>query len=93
MTERRMQYSQYKLHYADCDTLAGSYWDDNKSIVVLIPDGRMKASGVRGERYKTVYLNVGDDSEHTYRQGFRAITGENAVKQAKKYYKYVQGIA
>lgn len=90
MTEYRMPYSRYKRSYADCDTLRGSYRADSKSIVVLIPDGRMKSSGVRGERFLTIFLDVGSDPEHTFRQGFRSICFTNAVKQAKRSYKYVK---
>ena len=51
MTEYRMKYSQYKKHYADCKTVPGTYDTIEKSIIVLIPEGRMKNSGVRGQRY------------------------------------------
>ena len=50
MTEYRMKYSQYKKHYADCKTVPGTYDTIEKSIIVLIPEGRMKKSGVRGQR-------------------------------------------
>ncbi|MEM5795165.1 MAG: hypothetical protein AAGU23_02650 [Bacillota bacterium] len=88
--ECRMPYSRYKQHYSDCDTLGGSYREDSKSIVVLVPDGRMKPSGVRGERFKTIFLDVGSDPMHTFRQGFRAVCLQNAIKQAKAAYKYVE---
>jgi len=48
MIQERMFYGTYKKHYADCETLPGSYDKITKSIIVLIPDGRMKKSGTRG---------------------------------------------
>ena len=45
-TIKRMRYSQYKEHYADCRTVPGTYDKINRSIEVVIPDGRMKPSGV-----------------------------------------------
>lgn len=47
--EIRMPYRAYKTSYPDCETLIGSYDKSNKTIVVCIPDGRMKNSGVRGK--------------------------------------------
>lgn len=70
MTEYGMPYSRYKRSYADCDTLGGSYCPGSKSIVVLLPDGRMKPSEARRERFRTIFIDVGSGPEHTFRQGF-----------------------
>lgn len=85
-----MLYSQYKKHYADCKTVPNTYDKNRKTIDVIVPEGRMKPSGVRGQKFRTIYLMVGDDAQHTFEQGFRAITYQNALKQAKKWYKYVE---
>ena len=50
MQEIKMKYRDYKQHYADCDNL-GDYDISRKTITVLVPDGRMKASGVRGKSF------------------------------------------
>lgn len=85
-----MRYSAYKKHYSDCKTVPGTYDKDLKTIDVIVPEGRMKPSGVRGKRYMTIWLMVGDDEGRLFKQGFKAMSLENAVKQAKKYYKYVE---
>ena len=48
MTEERMLYRRYKTAYADCQTVPGTYDKATKTIVVIIPEGRMRKSGVRG---------------------------------------------
>lgn len=78
-----MTYRKYKTAYADCKNL-GDYNPVTKMITVIIPDGRMKKSGVRGERFCTIYLKVSVDGSKPFEQGFRAISHENAVKQARK---------
>lgn len=80
---KSMTYRQYKTSYADCKNL-GDYNPITKMITVIIPDGRMKKSGVRGERFCTVWLMVSVDGGKPFEQGFRAISHENAIKQAKK---------
>ena len=90
-TIHRMPYRRYKERYSDCDTVSGSYDKGSKTIEVIVPDGRMKPSGVRGQRFLTIWLRVGRDAEHTFEQGFRAISFENALKQARRAYNYVEG--
>ena len=85
----RMKYSQYKQRYADCDTVPGTYDKDSKTIEVIVPEGRMKASGVRGKRFRTIYINVGNRPDKLFEQGFKATCYENALKQAKRDYAYV----
>lgn len=84
-----MRYSQYKKHYADCTAVPGTYDNDRKTIDVIVPEGRMKPSGVRGERFRTIWLMVGDDPGHMFEHGFKAISYENAVKRARKMYRFV----
>ena len=87
MTEYRMKYNQYKKHYADCKTVPGTYDTIEKSIIVLIPEGRMKKSGVRGQRYN-YYRFSGIDKKTGKKVGttVKAITGENAMKQLLRDY-------
>lgn len=80
----RMRYSQYKKHYSDCATVPGSYDKDLKTIEVLVPEGRMKPSGVRGERFRHYEMFARDSSGQIYRGVYRAITEDNAVKQHTK---------
>lgn len=37
MEEKRMAYRDYKRHYADCETVHGSYDATSKTVVVLVP--------------------------------------------------------
>ena len=89
-----MPYRQYKEHYSDCETLAGSYTTyDNPyghvlrtpTIDVIIKAGRLKNSGTRGRRfgwYDVRFVMDGKDTCTCY----KAICGENAVKRAMKEY-------
>ena len=80
-----MPYRQYKQHYADCQTVKGSYNTYNKTIKVIIPDGRMKKSGVRGERFHGYILYFIDKKDNkVYRCSYRAVSKENAMKQHLK---------
>ena len=79
----RMPYKQYKDHYSDCETVIGSFVSDvhtGKSIEVIIREGRLKASGVRGKHYSGYCLQNENGMKTTY----RAVSEENAIKQAKK---------
>ena len=87
MTEYRMKYSQYKKHYADCKTVPGTYDTIEKSIIVLIPEGRMKKSGVRGQRYNYYrFSGIDKKTGGKVETTIKAITGENAVKQLLRDY-------
>jgi hypothetical protein len=88
-----MTYRMYKTSYPDCETVRGSYDASSKQITVLIPEGRMKPSGVRGERFRTIWLHVGKDADHVYEQGFRAVCETNAIRQAVKLYPYCEEAA
>ena len=79
--EKRMPYRQYKQHYADCETVPGSYDKIEKKITVIIPDGRMKPSGVRGERfhdYQLFWTNADGKSGYCI---YRAVSKSNAMKR------------
>ena len=87
MTEERMLYRRYKTAYADCQTVPGTYDEATKTIIVIIPEGRMKKSGVRGQHYNYyrftgIYTPTGEPVEVT----IKAITGENAIKQLIRDY-------
>lgn len=77
-----MPYRQYRDHYRDCETIAGSYDDENKTIRVIIRAGRLKASGVRGEHF-TGYEFKNEKGELVV---YRAVSFENALKRVHKEY-------
>lgn len=82
-----MPYRQYKQHYSDCETIIDSYEDrgGHKVISVIIRDGRMKPSGVRGQKfsgYEITFKINGEDSRCT----FWAVSQKNAFKQLAKFF-------
>ena len=78
-----MTYKNYKEHYSDCETLAGSFSADNgrAEIDVIVRAGRMVKSGVRGHRFSTYVLQ---NKETKIKMCFYAVCEENAFKQAAK---------
>lgn len=82
----RMPYRQYKQHYADCETIIDSYregrYRGQSSIEVIIREGRLKNSGVRGEHYSGYRLR----NENGEQMVYRAVKEENAIKRAEKEY-------
>ena len=88
---KEMPYRQYKAYYSDCETVAGSYREATPeeymhtnvfaTIEVIIRDGRLKKSGVRGEHFHSYQIEV-DGVYHFY----RAVSEENAIKRARKDY-------
>lgn len=79
----RMPYAQYKAHYADCETVAGSYKveeDGVPTITVIVREGRLKASGVRGQEFAYYTLKGNKGEVRTY----KAVSFENAYKRANK---------
>lgn len=82
-----MTYANYKKHYADCKTVKGSYDERRKMIKVVIPEGRMKNSGVRGERFHSYELYLIDEKGKEGYCLYRAVCFENAVKQHLKWCK------
>lgn len=80
----RMKYKRYKEHYNDCETVVGSYDKSTKTIEVIVPQGRMKKSGVRGQQFAGYAIwFIGKDGERYYCT-YRAVSKENALKQHKK---------
>lgn len=77
-----MPYKQYKEHYSDCETVVGSFHRHQGTayIDVIIREGRLKASGVRGKHYFGFEFTTDDGKKVCY----RAITEDNARKRMKK---------
>ena len=84
-----MPYKQYKEHYSDCETIIGSYDahidsrgipTGHATIKVIIRDGRLKKSGVRGQHFSGYQFRTEDGKLVTY----RAVSEETARKQMKK---------
>lgn len=74
-----MPYRQFKQHYSDCETLAGSY--DNGSIGVIIRSGRLKNSGVRFRKFDTYRFENADGTKIQCRY---AVSEENARRRVEK---------
>ncbi len=86
-----MPYRQYKEHYSDCETIIGSFdrHEDSRgnchgepTIKVIIREGRLKKSGVRGEHYRGWEFITDTGAKVTY----RAISEETARRRMKKDY-------
>ena len=78
----RMPYRQYKEHYSDCETIIGSF-DRNRGVAtiqVIVREGRLKASGVRGEHYRGYRLQNEEGEQVVY----RTVKEENAIRRAEK---------
>lgn len=86
-----MPYKQYKEHYSDCETLFGSYDDHAEAcmhtreyipatVKVIIREGRLKNSGVRGEHFSGYQMENELGEKITY----RAVSEENALKRVNK---------
>ena len=88
----KMDYRQYKEHYADCETVPGSYGEKydargykygNPTIDVIVRAGRMKNSGVRGKHFSGYEIEFTLDGKTGFAP-YRAVCVENAIKQAQK---------
>ena len=80
-----MPYRQFKSHYSDCETLAGSFYeapDGISYITVIVREGRLKNSGVRGEHYYGFKMKNSKGQYVT----LRAVKEENALKRVQKLY-------
>lgn len=77
-----MPYRQFKEHYSDCETVSGSYEVRNGQAIieVIVREGRLKNSGVRGKHYRG-YRLVNENNEHIV---CRAVSEENALRRAEK---------
>lgn len=80
----RMPFKQYKEHYADCETLFGSFTREEYThrafIDVIIRRDRLVPSGVRGRQFSG-YRMVNELGEHCT---YRAVSEENAMKRVYK---------
>lgn len=86
-TIERMLYRRYKSHYSDCETVPGTYDKNTKSIEVVIPEGRMKKSGVRNQIYKYMeFHGVENSTGRKVAVTIKATCRANAIKQLNKYY-------
>lgn len=82
MTNERMLYKRYKTSFQDCETVAGSYDPETKTIIVLLPAGRMKPSGTRGRTYRYMEFNgVENATGRKVRCTIKAVSRENAIKR------------
>lgn len=84
-----MPYKQYKEHYSDCETLEGSFKRTEAGVAtigVIIREGRLKASGVRGKHYSGYEFYFNENGKRV-RCTFRAVSEENALKQLHKEFK------
>lgn len=83
-----MPYRQYKEHYSDCETVIDSYNDHNgmypASIKVIIREGRLKNSGVRGQHFSGYEFFFVDTDGKKARICYRAVCEENAMKRLYK---------
>ena len=81
-----MPYKQYKERYADCETVIDSFVRPRFGgcyIDVIIREGRLKASGVRGKHFHSYRLAwEEEDGRHT--GAFVAVDFDHAVAQAQK---------
>ena len=79
-----MTYKQFKEHYDDCETLANSfYYEGGKAYIsVIIRNGRLKNSGVRGMHFRGYQFENELGEKITY----RAVSEENANKRVVKEY-------
>lgn len=88
----KMPYKQYKEHYSDCETVvdsfkpASDYGRIPATVEVIVREGRLKASGVRGKHYRGFMFSFVYNGKET-RQTFRAVSEETALKQLNKYFK------
>jgi len=78
----RMDYSRFKAHYSDCETVAGSF-DRNEhtgesTIEVIVREGRMKPSGVRGQHFFHFHFVNADGTKHSV---LKAVCEKNARKR------------
>ena len=85
MTEERMIYRRYKNSFSDCKTVPGSYDASTKTIVVIIPQGRMKKSGTRGKSYRYMEFNgIENATGRKVTCTIKATCRENAIKRLPK---------
>lgn len=85
MSVETMLYRRYKQHFSDCEIIAGSYDKELKTIDVIIPEGRMKKSGVRGKTFHYMeFKGVEIATGRKVRCTVKATCVENAIKRLPK---------
>lgn len=82
----RMDYKRFKKHFSDCQTIPCSFNKNTKTIDVIIPKGRMKPSGVRGEHFSGYEFEF-TNSKGIFKTTYRAVCKENAIKRLIKDFK------
>lgn len=80
-----MPYRQYKEHYPDCETVAGSYCEKTGKVDVIIREGRLKPSGTRGKRYGYWEFKYSENGKE-HRIVYYAISEETARRRLEKEY-------
>lgn len=78
-------FKQYKQHYSDCETVPGSFkegtqYQPKALITIIVRKGRMKNSGVRGEKFGYYTFKNELGKEITY----KAVSEENATNRVNK---------
>lgn len=82
MTKERMLYRRYKTNFSDCETELGSYDPKSKTIIVLLPAGRMKPSGTRGRPFRHMeFTGTENATGRKVRCTIKAVSLENAIKR------------
>lgn len=82
MTEERMAYRRYKTSFPDCEIVPGSYDPKSKTIIVLLPAGRLKPSGTRGQAFRHMeFTGVENVTGRKVRCTIKAVSRENAIKR------------
>ena len=78
----KMPYRQYKEHYADCETVAGSFTEgvNHPTIEVIIRAGRLVPSGTRGKHYHSYVFEIDGEGHSAY----YAVSKENAERRCRK---------
>lgn len=77
-----MLYRRYKTSFSDCETELGSYDPKSKTIIVLLPDGRMKPSGTRGRSFRYIeFTGTENATGRKVRCTIKAVSLENAIKR------------
>lgn len=91
-----MPYRQFKEHYNDCETVIDSY-DDHEgrlpaTIKVIIREGRLKASGVRGQHFSGYEFFFIDTDGKKARVCYRAVSEGNAMKRLYREFPKAQEV-
>lgn len=88
----KMPYKQFKDHYADCETVIDSYEEHvdrfgyvvaPPTIEVIIREGRLKVSGVRGKHFAGYRIRFTLDGKQ-YINPYRAVSELTAIRQAMR---------